>query len=45
VHRLELGRAEDVEAAFLPPGDDDAATEVLTELRRKDDPSFVVQFR
>src|SRR5690606_13426971 len=45
VHRLELRRAEHVEAAFLASSDDDAAGEVLAELRGEDDAAFVVELR
>src|SRR5690606_28750421 len=45
VDLFELGRREDVEATLLPAGDDDAARELLTELRGQDDAAFVVELR
>ncbi|MBG9885458.1 hypothetical protein ABE10_02420, partial [Bacillus toyonensis] len=43
VHALELGRAEDVQAAVLTTGDHHTTGQVLTELGREDDAALVVE--
>src|SRR5690606_34278577 len=45
VHGFELTRAEHIEAALLPSGDDDAAAEILTELGGEDDAALVIELR
>ena len=44
VDRLELTLAEDVEAALLSAGDDEAGGELIPELGRKDDAALLVEF-